>query len=161
MLTMTSGAVLLRLAAAAALAVALVLAAGCGFGEDDDFEQSVRESRDQVDDTLAQVTDAGSFDDLLRRLRLASREIDVAATDLAAAEAPDDLETEKRRLVRAYRALSGEVGATASALDDFTTPNSGAIQGINFDNWTRVQRALTALRREGVDVRPLFRHGAG
>jgi hypothetical protein len=155
---MSSGANLFRLAAVFAVGLALLLAAGCAGGDGEDFEVEVRESRDRVDDALAQVTDATTFDDLLRRLRTGASDVRGASDELAEEEAPEELRPEATELVEAYRALSGEMTATATALDDFAQEDGAPIQGINFENWDRTQQALTALRREGVDVPPLTRH---
>jgi hypothetical protein len=150
----------LRPAAVAALGLVLLLGVGCaGGGGGDDFETEVRETRDRVDDAMAQIGDATSFEDLLRRLRLGASEVRGASDELGEEDAPDELGTETEELVDACVALSGEMAATATALEDVTPEgSSSAIQGINFRNWNRVQRALTAFRREGVAVDPLNRY---
>jgi hypothetical protein len=147
---------ILRRAALVASVLALGVAAGCGGG--DDYETEVQESRDRVDDALAQVTDATSFDDLLRRLRVGASDVRGASDELGEEDPPDELEDEGEELVAAYRALSGEMTATATALNDVTTEQS-VIQGLEFRNWNRIQDALEAFRAEGVDVEPLNRHG--
>jgi hypothetical protein len=145
--------------AGAALALVLLVGAGCAGGDGEDFDTEVRESRDRVDDALAQVTDATSFEDLLRRLRLGASDVRGAADELGEEDAPEELETEAQELVEAYTALSSEMTATATALNDVVEEGSSSeIEGINFDNWTRVQRALAAFRREGVRVEPLNRY---
>lgn len=150
----------LRVALALVAVSALALAAGCAGGDSkEEFAEDVRTSRDRVDDALAQVTDATSFDDLLRRLRTGASEVRGAADELDEAGPPEELEAEASELVASYRALSVEMTNTATALDDVTTERSGAIQEINFNNWNRTQRALAALRQEDVDVQPLNRHG--
>jgi hypothetical protein len=143
--------------------VALVLAllpllAACSLGSDDDFAETVQASRNDVDRALQQVTEATTFDDLLERLRSSSRTIAVAADRVAETDPPDDLRDERDELEQSYRALADEVDATAVALEDVTNEDSPPIEGINFRNWDRVQRALTALREEGIEVRPLGRH---
>jgi hypothetical protein len=137
-------------------AIALVLAGCSGGASREDFENDVRTSRDRVDAALAQVTAAGSFNELVERLRVASEDISGAAEVLADADAPDELRDERDDLAESYRALSNEVGATAQSLQD--VGDEGVIQGLNFENWTRVQRILASLRDQDVNVRPLGRH---
>jgi hypothetical protein len=149
----------LRPAAVAALVLVLVLGVGCAGGDEEDFETEVRETRDRVDDAMAQIGDATSFEDLLRRLRLGGSEVRGASDELGEEDAPDELETETEELVDACVALSGEMTATAAALEDVTQEGSSSeIEGINFRNWNRVQRALAAFRREDVAVDPLNRY---
>ena len=116
----------------------------------------MQSSRDRVDTALAQVTDARTFKDLVERLRVAAVDIASAAEDLADADAPDDLRDERDSLAESYRLLANEVNATADSLGQ--VDKEGIIQGLNFENWNRVQRDLAALRRQQIDLRPLDRH---
>lgn len=140
------------------MALVLGATAGCGGSSRKEFAGHVRDSRDRVDQALAQVPEATTFPDLLERLRTAADEIQAAAEELDHAKAPKDLSARADRLVAAYKALSAEVDATAVALDDVTTARGPGIEGLNFQNWNRVQRALAAFRRDGIEVRPLQPH---
>ena len=150
-----------RLLVGLALVLTFLLAAGCG-GDDDqheEFASDVRASRDRTDAALAQITEATQFNELLERIRGASEEVDGAADDLAEADPPEDLEDNSEQLTAAYRALSEELLATADGLENQIDENTGPITGLEFENWERVQDALDGMRREGVQVEPLARHG--
>jgi F0F1-type ATP synthase membrane subunit b/b' len=147
-----------KLAALAVLVLAL-LAAGCGGGgaSKEEFQVEVVAARDRVDSALEQVTNASSVDDLLARLRIAAAEVRSAATDVSEAEAPDDLEDEKRKLANTLRAFSQELAATVTTLE--TLEGAAAeTKGLDFENWTKTQAVLEELRKAGVQVRPLERH---
>lgn len=142
-----------------ALAFALAIGAAACSGEDrDDFAEDVRATRDDVDGSLRHMAGATTYEELLERLREASANIERAADVIAESEPPDELREERDELERSYRALSDEVGATADALEDVLAPDNPSLQGISFRNWERTQRALTALRREGIEVAPLERY---
>ncbi len=141
------------------LAVVLALAAAACSGDDrDDFAETVRATRDDVDGSLRHLAAATTYEELLDRLREASVTIERAADVVADTDPPDQLREERDELEGSYRALSDEVGATAEALEDLLGPENPALQGIDFRNWNRAQRALTALRREGIEVAPLERY---
>jgi hypothetical protein len=148
----------LRLAAVLALALALVLPAACAGDAREEFADDVRATRDDVDATLEHMTAATTFDELFKRLRTASETIALASDRISESDPPDELRDERDELASAYRALSAEVDATADALEDIVGEDTSRLEGINFRNWDRAQRALTALRREGIDVEPLQRH---
>ncbi len=141
------------------LAVVLAFAAAACSGDDrEDFAETVRATRDDVDGALRHMAAATTYEELLDRLREASTTIERAADVIADAGARVELRDEGDELERSYRALSNEVGATAEALEDLLGRENPALQGINFRNWNRTQRALTALRREGIEVAPLERY---
>lgn len=147
-----------KLAALAALALAL-LASGCGGGgaSKEEFQVEIVAARDRVDSGLEQVTNASSVDDLLARLRIAAAELRSAATDVAEADAPDDLEDERRKLENTLRAFSQELVATVTTLE--TLEGAAAeTKGLDFANWTKTQKVLAELRKAGVQVRDLERH---
>ncbi len=146
-------------AIAAAAAFFIVLAAG-GLGggtSREDFQTQVVHSRNRVDANLEFVTKAQTWDDLLERIDAAGGQAREAADDLADKGAPSDLEDPAAELILALRALGDELSATSEALDDPRFEGS-AIQGLEFDNWNRVQLALKDLREQGIDVPPLERH---
>ena len=140
---------------------ALTLAAGCG-GDDSEesFQQEVVAARDRADSALAQVTQATSGDDLITRLRTARDELATVSGEIGVAEAPESLQDERRRFAGALSDLSQELDAFANSLE-LLNDAAGSVQGLNFENWDRVQNALAALRDAGIDVAPLERHGGG
>jgi len=138
------------------VAMALAVAACSRGASREEFEDDVRASRDHVDAALAQVTSARTFNELVERLRVAADDISVAADEIEDAGAPDNLRDERDELAESYRALSNEVDATAASLQD--VGRRGLIQGLNFENWDRVQRVLASLRNQEINVRPLGRH---
>lgn len=142
----------------AALA-ALALLAGCGGSgaSKEEFQVDVVAARDRVDSALEQVTHASSVDDLLARLRIAAAEVRSAATDVAEADAPDDLEDEQRRLTNTLRAFSQELVATVTTLETLEG-GAAATRGLDFENWTKTQARLAELRKAGIQVRDLERH---
>ena len=107
------------LAALAVLALAVV-SGGCGGGgaSKEEFQVEVVAARDRVDSALEQVTHASSVEDLLARLRIAAAELRSAATDVAEADAPDELDDEKRKLATTLRAFSQELVATVTTLEN-------------------------------------------
>lgn len=145
------------------LTVVLValMAAGCmGGGADpsqEEFAAQVVETRNRTDAALEHMTQARTYDDLLDRIDLAGDAAQAAADDLEDAGAPSELEDQADELVEALRALGDELAATAEGLDDPQFEGS-TIEGLEFTNWNRAQRALDDLREQGVDVPPLERH---
>jgi hypothetical protein len=148
----------LRRAAGLALALVLLVTAACAGDGRDEFAEDVRATRNDVDATLEQMAAATTNDELIDRLRTASENIALAADRMSETDPPDELRDERDELEVSYRALSDEVGATAEALEDLVDQDTSPIEGINFRNWSRTQRALAALRREGIDVPPLQRY---
>jgi hypothetical protein len=142
------------------LALLALVASGCmgGGASQEDFEAQVVESRNQTDAALEHVTGARTWEDLLERIVLAGDAAEAAGDDLADTGTPGELEDEADELQVALRALAEELVATAEALDDEMFEGS-TVQGLEFKNWNRVQRALAALRKQGVEVQPLARHG--
>jgi hypothetical protein len=140
--------------------LATVLAAGCGGSSRDDFESSVVESRNSVDGALAHITDnPSSEEDLLNRMEQAGVAIDKAAEGLDEEKAPDGLEGERDKLVRAYRQLAVDVSAAAAELrqPEFQNLVEGA-QGLSFESFNQANSVLVKLRAEGIDVKPLGKH---
>jgi hypothetical protein len=147
----------------ALLLLAALLAAGCaGSGDDssEDFNASVVEARDTVDGALAHITDNPSGkEELLERMDDASAQIDVAAESLDRKEAPEGLDDERERLVKAFRQLAADLTQTAAQIRQ---PDFGGLldgtQGLSFESWTDANQVLTQLKRQGVEVEPLGRH---
>lgn len=148
-----------RLSATALAALALaLLAGGCGGGASkEDFQVEIVAARDRVDSALEQVTHASSVDDLLARLRIAAAELRSAATDVAEADAPGELEDTKQKLATTLRAFSEELVGTVTTLEEFEGA-AAETKGFDFENWTKTQAVLAELRKAGVQVRALERH---
>jgi predicted nucleic acid-binding Zn-ribbon protein len=134
--------------------------AGCMGGDgpsEEEFATQVRESRDRTDAALEHVTRAQSYDDLLDRIYLAGDAARSASEDLEETGAPSALEEDAEQLTRALRDLGDELSATADALNDEQFEGS-TVEGLEFENWNKVQTALGDLRKQGVQVPPLARH---
>jgi hypothetical protein len=141
--------------------VVLSLAVGCAGSDSpsvDDYEESVVDTRNRVDAALAEITEAQSRQDFLRRMDAAAVVIKRAADDLDEEEVAEGFEDETKKLVAALRALSTDLRLTA---DQMRQPGFESLfnsRGINFGSWTKADRVLRDLSRQGVDVRPLERH---
>ena len=147
---------------AALVAAAAVLAAGCGGRSTPTAEElgrSVVSARDRVDFALARITRAQSKDELLERMDEAADVIDDAVRDLEGVGAPEGLDTDVKTLVEALRQLAFDVQATADQIRQpgFSDLLSGT-QGLSFESWDAVNRALAALDAQGIEVAPLARH---
>jgi hypothetical protein len=153
----------MRATITALLVLAALMAAGCaseGSDSNEDFEASVVEARDTVDGALAHITDNPSGkEELLQRMDEASEEIDVAAESLDRKEAPEELDDERARLVKAFRQLAVDLTQTA---DQIRQPDFGGLlqgtQGLSFESWTDANKVLGQLKQQGVEVEPLGRH---
>jgi len=146
----------LVLALLAALLVAAV--AGCGGGgtaSPADYAQAVVLNRDRVDFALARITRAQSVDELLKRMEEASVVIDKAAGDLDDKGAPEEYQPEAGNLVKQMRQLSVDIEDTAEQAQQpgfeglVTDPH---LQGLSFDSWTKMNKALAGLAGKGIDV---------
>jgi len=141
------------------LAVLLVLAAaGCGGGgtaSPADYSEAVVLNRDRVDFALARITRAQSVDELLKRMEEASVVIDKAAGDLDDKGAPEEYQPEAGNLVKQMRQLSVDIQATAEQAQQpgseglVTDPH---LQGLSFDSWTNMNKALAGLADKGINV---------
>jgi hypothetical protein len=153
----------MRATITALLVLAALMAAGCGGGGSDsneDFQASVVEARDTVDGALAHITDNPSGkEELLDRMDEASEKIDVAAESLDRKEAPEELDDERERLVKAFRQLAVDLTQTADQIrqPDFDGLLQGT-QGLSFESWTDANKVLGQLKQQGVEVEPLGRH---
>jgi len=144
----------------ALLTLSIVLFAGCGGDASrEEFQQDVVDARDRVDAGLQQVTTATSFDDLLDRLEIAAVETRKAATEMKEADAPSSLKDDKRAFESSLRTLSEEILETVETLDAGFTHTAPIARGISFESWNAVQSELASLRKAGIEVQPLARHG--
>jgi hypothetical protein len=149
----------LVLAALAALVLALVLVvAGCGGGGQptpEDYAKAVIVNRNRVDFVLTRIAHAKSVDELLNRMDEAAAVIDKAAGELDDKGAPEEYQPEADNLVKQMRQLSVDLQATA---DQAREPGFGGLvddphlQGLSFDSWTNMNKALAGLAGKGIQV---------
>jgi hypothetical protein len=139
------------------LAVLVLVAAGCGGGQPsaEDYADSVVVNRNRADFVLARITRAQSPDELLNRMDEAALVIGKAADELDDEGAPDDFQPEADHLVRWLRQLSVDIQATADqsrvpGFENLLTDQ--ALQGISFDSWDNVNKALAGLAGKGIQV---------
>jgi hypothetical protein len=153
----TLSSVLRQLAIAFTLLASVL--AGCAGDEPtkEDLRRDVLAARNDADAGLEQIVLATSVEDLLARMRIAASEVRGASTDVREAGAPEELEDERDALADRLLALSTEIVATVETFESF--PESAAsTKALSFTEWDGVQRALTRLRIQGVNVPPLGRH---
>jgi hypothetical protein len=147
-------------AALAALTLVAFGVTACGGGDDssvEDYEASVVETRNNVDDALANISEAQSRNDFLNRMEQAAVAISRAADDLDDAEVADGFEDETTDLTAALRALSTDLEQTAAQFrqtpDLFTTS-----AGLSFEGWTQANRILRDLKKQDIQVEPIANH---
>jgi hypothetical protein len=153
----------MRPAILAVLLLLTLLAAGCGGSSNDsrgDFADAVIETRNNVDQAMAHITDNPSGkQELLQRMEEAATKIDVSAEALDRKEAPDGLEDEQAQLVKEFRQLGVDLSQTA---DQIRQPDFGDLlqgtQGLSFESWENANTVLRQLKRQGIEVQPLGRH---
>ena len=142
----------------ALLAALVLVAAGCGGGgqaSPGDYAKAVILNRNRVDFALGRITHAQSVDELLIRMDEASAVIDKAAGELDDKGAPDEYQPEADKLVKQMRQLSVDLKATADQAREpgfeglVTDP---ALQGLSFDSWTNMNKALAGLAGKGIQV---------
>jgi hypothetical protein len=139
------------------LAVLVLVAAGCGGGQPsaEDYADSVVLNRNRADFVLGRITRAGSPEELLTRMDEASLVIGKAANELDDEGAPDEFQPEANDLVKWLRQLSVDIQATA---DQARVPGfenlltGGGLQGLSFDSWDNVNKALAGLAGKGIQV---------
>jgi len=137
----------------------LVAAAGCGGGggqpSAEAYSKAVILNRNRVDFALARITQAQSLDELYARMEEASTLIDKAAGDLDDEGAPDQFQPEASNLVKQLRQLSLDISSTAEQAQQpgfeglITDPH---LQGLSFDSWTKMNKALAGLAGKGINV---------
>lgn len=139
-------------------ALVVAVAAGCGGGgtpSPADYADALVLNRDRVDFVLARITRAKSADELYARMDEAAVEIDKAAGDLENEGAPDEYQPEAGNLVKQLRQLSVDIQSTA---DQARQPGFGNLftdprfQGLSFDSWTKMNKALAGLADKGINV---------
>jgi hypothetical protein len=146
-------------AALAALTLLGVGATACA-GDDDssleDYEASVVETRNAVDDALANISEAQSRNDFLNRMEQAAVLISRAADDLDDAEVAEGFEEETTNLTAALRSLSTDLEQTAAQFR--VTPELFNSEGLAFEGWTEANRILRDLKKQDIEVEPIANH---
>lgn len=148
------------LAALAALALVAAGATACGGGDDsslEDYEESVVETRNNVDDALANISEAQSRKDFLDRMDQAAVLINRAADDLDDAEVAEGFEDETNELTAALRTLSTDLEQTAAQFR--VTPELfNQSEGLAFEGWTKTNEVLRGLAKQDIAVEPIANH---
>jgi hypothetical protein len=140
----------------------ILVVSGCGGGGTpsvEEFADAVVTNRNRADFALARITRADSQDDLLNRMDEAAAVISKAADELADTGAPSDYQPEADNLVKSLRQLSVDVQATAdqARIPGFENLLNGT-QGLSFDSWDDVNKALAGLAGKGIPVSILQPH---
>jgi hypothetical protein len=148
----------LRAALLAAAALVALVAAGCGGGDsEEDYEQTVVETRDRVDEAFGSISEAQSRKDFTERMDAAAVAIRRAADDLGNEDAPEKFEDETDELEAALQQLSNDLEGTAAQLRE-TPQLFDQSAGLSFEGWTSTNRVLRGLNQQGISVEPLERH---
>jgi len=146
-----------RLLVVALLAMLVVLATGCGGGQPstEDYADSVVLNRNRADFVLTRITNAASPDELLNRMDEAALVIGKAADELDDKGAPDEFQPEADNLVKSLGQLSVDIQATADQARQpgfETLLTDASLQGLSFDSWDDVNKALAGLAGKGIQV---------
>ena len=148
-----------RLAVIALVLAALVAGCGSSTPSRDEYAQSVRETRNAVDEALAYIVQASSREDMLNRMEEASARIDRAADEFGDDGAAKGFEKETAQLEEALHGLSSDLEDTAEQIRDPEFADLlGTSRGVNFQTWNDANNALAKIRRKGIDVRPIDKH---
>lgn len=149
-------------AAAAALAVAAVaiaLGGGGGSTSREDYQRTVVNARDRVDLALERMAKSQSVDELFARLDEAADTVEDTANDLADIGVTEGFEDETDKLVAELHKFSSELAGTAATLRDPTFADVlPALRNLSFKQWDVVNRILTDLDEQGIEVEPLARY---
>jgi hypothetical protein len=140
----------------ALLAVGATACGGDDSAELQDYEASVVETRNDVDDALANISEAQSRQDFLNRMEQAAVLISRAADKLDDAEVADGFEDETTQLTAALRTLSTDLEQTAAQFRQ--TPELFNSPGLAFEGWTRANEVLRGLAKQDIAVEPIANH---
>jgi hypothetical protein len=145
----------------AVLVIALLSVGATACGGDDssdiqDYESSVVETRNNVDDALANISEAQSRQEFLTRMEQAAVLINRAADDLDDVEAAEGFEDETTELTAALRTLSTDLEQTAAQFRQ--TPELFNSPGLAFEGWTKTNEVLRGLAEQDIAVEPIANH---
>jgi hypothetical protein len=150
----------------AAVAAAVVVVVGIMVLGDDgttsrvSYQAAVVNARDRVDFAYARIARSQSPEELIERLDEAAVVVGDTASDLDDKGAPEGLDDENERLVKALRAFSDVLAGSAAQFRDPTF--AGTLPGItslSFPEWDKVNAVLAELDEQGIEVEQLARHG--
>jgi hypothetical protein len=121
-----------------------------------DYEQAVVSARDDVDTALTNLGQGVKDNkDLADRLAQASLVVDRAADALDQAGAAKGFEDENATLVKDLHELARDVSGTAEQFRDPTFEDVfGHTQALQWESWTKANRILRSLQKQGIDVKP-------
>lgn len=147
---------------AAAIAIAVVAVAldgGKGPTSRADYQAVVVNARDRVDFALERMAKSESFDELTERLDEAADTVDDTANDLGDTGVAEGFEDETDKLVEEMHKFSSELAGTAATLRDPAFVDVlPALRNLSFKQWVVVNRILTDLDKQGIEVEPLARY---
>jgi hypothetical protein len=103
---------------------------------------------------LAQRRLAQSRPELFNRMEVAGEAIERAAKDFDNEDAPEEFRQQHGELVNALQLLATDLGATASDLRNYPELLDGT-SALQFEGWTKANRALRELADRGIEVRPI------
>lgn len=141
----------------ALLATLVLVVAGCGGStpSPEEYADAVVLNRNRADFVLGRIVRAQSLEELLTRMDEAAVVIEKAAADLEDTGAPDEYQPEADALVKWLNQLSVDIQSTA---DQARVPGfeglltDQALQGLSFDSWDQVNKALAGLAGKGIPV---------
>ena len=146
-------------AAVAVAVVAFVLDGETGPTSRADYQAVVVNARDRVDFALERMTKSQSVDELTERLDEAADTVEDTANDLGDTGVAEGFEDETDKLVEGMHKFSGELAGTAATLRDPAFADVlAALSNLSFEQWVVVNRILTDLDEQGIQVEPLARY---
>jgi hypothetical protein len=158
------GIVVIVAVAIVALVTTAVVGIALGGGKDTttqaEYQATVVNARNRIDYALERIAESQSIDELTNRLDEAGALIDDAAGDLDDAAVADGFESENAKLVITLRSYSDALSGTAATLRDPTiAPSLAGFNSLSYPQWNTVNKILAKMKRQGIDVPPLYRHG--
>ncbi len=131
--------------------------AGCSGGgsDNEEFQGTLVEARNNLDEALTQISEARTRDQFVARMEQASIVASRAAEDLGQVDVAEEFEDENTRLVGALEDLAGDLEGTAGQFEQ--TPELFNSEGLSFEGWTEANEILESLNKQGLDVEPLAR----
>lgn len=125
-----------------------------------EYRTTVATSRNQVDYALERIAESQSVDELINRIEEAGVLVDHAAGELDHAEVAAGFEDENAKLVSTLRSYSDALSGTAATMRDPSFASSlSSVNSLSYPQWDKVNEILAKLRRQGIKVSPLYRHG--
>jgi hypothetical protein len=147
-----------------ALVTTAVVGIALGGGKDTttqaEYQSTVVNARNRIDYALERIAESQSIDELTNRLDEAGVLINDAAGDLDDTAVAGGLEDENLQLVTTLRSYSSALSGTAATLrDPSLAPALEGFNSLSYPQWNTVNRILAKMKRQGINVPPLYRHG--